>query len=388
MKQALVVGLCALLVAITGCRESAPPSPPPPPSVVVARALQRDVPIYKEWIGTTEGDVNAEIRPKIEGYLLNRLYTEGGLVRQGDPLFEIDPRQFQAQHEQAQANVAQARASLSKAQRDVARFKPLAAERAVSQQELDDALSAEQSAKAAMSAAKASVDQADLNLAWTKVVSPITGIAGLAQQQVGDLVSPQTVLTTVSTCDPIRVIYQLGEQEYLRFQRKLLDNPSAASASDVLELVLSDGTLFPQKGKVLLAGRGVDIKTGTITAVGLFPNPGNLLRPGQYAKVRAVTEVKKGAVLVPQRALSEMQGTFQVAVIGADNKAEIRPVRPAEQVGSLWIVEDGLKPGELVVIEGFSRVKSGAAVDPKEAPAEPPAEATAAASPSVAQAGR
>lgn len=381
MKPQRVFGMVLATMAIAaavvaaGCGEKgekkkdASSSPPPPAAVVVAPAVQRDVPVTKEWIGTTDGNVNAEIRPRVDGYVLRREYQEGSLVRQGQLLFVIDPRQSQAQLQQVQADLEQAKAQLAKAHQDVVRFQPLVAQKAISQQELDNALSAEQAAKATVDAREAAVNQARLNSNWTRVTSPISGIAGTAQAQVGNLVSPTTVLTTVSQCDPIRVVYSLSEQEYLRFQERSQQDQAAAKKSD-LELVLTDGSVFPHKGRVLFAGRQVDVKTGTISTVALFPNPGNLLRPGQFAKVRAVTEVKKGAILVPQRAVNELQGGFQVAVVGSDDKAEIRSVQTGERVGRLWVIDSGLSPGDRVVVEGFSRVKSGAKVKPTEAPPE------------------
>ncbi|MEA2603962.1 MAG: rane fusion protein multidrug efflux system [Acidobacteriota bacterium] len=371
MKCELVLGTALTGLALLGCgKKDAPPPPPPPAAVLVTPVVQRDVPVYREWIGTTDGNVNAEIRPKIDGYLLRRVYTEGSFVRQGQLLFEIDPRQAQAGLEQVQADLEQARAQLAKAHQDVVRFQPLVAQKAISQQELDNALSAERAAQAAVAARQASVHQARLTSGWARVTSPISGIAGIAQQQVGNLVSPTTVLTTVSQCDPIRVIYPLSEQEYMQ----VAQDPSARR-DESLELVLADGSVFPHKGRVLLAGRQVDVKTGTITTVGLFPNPGNLLRPGQYAKVRAVTAVKKGAILVPQRAVNELQGAFQVAVVGNDDTAEIRTVQASDRVGSLWVIDSGLQPGDRVVVEGFTRVKSGVKVNPKPAPAEDVADA-------------
>ena len=365
MKREVVLGLMALSVLAAACRQSAAAKPAaPPPQVIVVPVLQKDQPIYREWIGTTEGDVNAEIRPKIEGYLLRRNYKEGSFVRQGDLLFEIDPRQFRAQLEQAQANLEQANANLAKTEHDVTRYEPLAAQKAMSQQELDNARSAERSARASVGALKAAADQARLNTAWTRVTSPISGISGIAQGQVGDLVSPQTVLTTVSKVDPIRVLYQMSEQEYVLLQ----NDPAMRNAP--LDMVLSDGSTFPHQGRLLLSGRAVDVKTGTIATIGLFPNPGNVLRPGQYARVRAATRVKRGALLVPQRAVNEMQGAFQIGVVGPGDKVQIRAVTPGERVGSLWIIDQGLSPGDRVIIEGFSRVKSGVTVAPTQAPAE------------------
>jgi RND family efflux transporter MFP subunit len=405
MKRELVLGvgvLCAAAAAAAGaagCGKKAAP-PAPLPVVVVAPVIQQDVPVYGEWIGTTAGDINAQIRPQITGYLLRRAYDEGSFVRHGQLLFEIDPRQFRAQLQQAEANLGQGKANLAKAERDVARFRPLAEQHALSQQELDNAVSAEQVARAAVAALQAEVEPARLNLAWTRVASPIGGIAGAATAQVGDLVNPQSVLATVSRVDPLRVLFNLSEQEYLRYREQELAQgaepaaeraaepaagPAAGPAPDRaapaerisrLELVLSDGTVFPHQGRLIFTDRQVDVKTGTISAVGLFPNPGNLLRPGQYAKVRAVTRVDKGALLVPQRAVNELQGSYQVAVVGPDDRAAVRTVQVGQRVGSLWVIDRGLHPGERVVVDGFSRAKSGTLVKPTAAP--PRAAATAA----------
>ncbi len=362
MNRFTIAILSILSLAVAACNKTEAAKPaPPPPGVIVAPVVQQDEAVQREWIGTTQGDVNAEIRPKVDGYLLRRVYTEGSYVRAGQLLFEVDARQSQAQLQQAQANLAQAEANLAKADRDVARYEPLAAQRAISQQELDNARSAQQAARASVGALRAAVDNARLNTSWTHVTSPISGIAGIATAQVGNLVSPQTVLTTVSKVDPIRVNFPMSEQEYLRYQR----DPAMRAAE--LELVLADGTVFPHKGRIALSGRDIDVKTGTITVVGIFPNPGNLLRPGQYAKVRATTEMRRGALLVPQRAVNEMQGIYQVAVVGPNNVAEVRAVKAGARAGTNWIIEEGLHPGERVVVEGFSRVKDGQAVSPKEA---------------------
>ncbi|HYI10918.1 MAG TPA: efflux RND transporter periplasmic adaptor subunit [Thermoanaerobaculia bacterium] len=364
MKRLFTFALLASAGLAAGCKDTeAAKAPPPPPSVVVAAAVQQDEPILREWIGTTEGDVNAEIRPKVDGYLLRRVYAEGSFVRQGQTLFEIDARQAQASLRQAEANLAQADASLSKARRDVARYEPLAAQKAISQQELDNARSSQEAAGASVGALRAAVEQARLNASWTRVTAPISGIAGIAQAQVGNLVGPQSVLAVVSKVDPIRVSFPMSEQEYLRYQG------DAAMRNAELELVLSDGSVHPHKGRITVAGRDVNVKTGTILVVGLFPNPGNQLRPGQFAKVRAMTELRRNAVLIPQRAVNELQGTYQVAVVGADNKAEVRPVKMGVRAGAMWIVDEGLEAGERVVIEGFSRVKNGQPVVAQEAPA-------------------
>lgn len=338
-------------------------APLPPPEVLVAPVIQRDVPVVSEWIGTLDGSVNAAIRPKVEGYLLRQRYKEGQFVRAGDLLFEIDARQFVAAVEQAKGALGQAEALLAKASRDVERFTPLAADRAVSQQELDNALSAQRNGEAAVAAARAAVDQAALNLDWARISSPIDGIAGIAQAQVGDLVNGQTVMTTVSTVDPIRVTYGISEREYMAIAASV-NRPDYATTQQgpLLELVLDDGTVYPRKGRAVLQDREVDPRTGTMTIRGLFPNPGNILRPGQYGRVRAALETRSGALLVPQRAVMELQGGFRIAVVNAKDEVEIRSVEPAERVGDLWVIAKGLQPGDRVVVAGLQFVKPGMAV--------------------------
>ena len=360
------------LVSLSCAKKQAPASPPL--AVEVATVIQKDVPITKEWIGSLEGYVNADIRPQVTGYVLRQVYKEGTFVRRGDVLFEIDPRQFQAALGQAKGVLAQTEAALSKARLDVARFTPLVAQRAVSQQELDNAVAAEHQAQANVDSARAAVEQAQLNLGWTKVTSPIDGIAGIAKSQVGDLVNGQTTMTTVSVVDPIKVYFNPSEQEYMAWAQKRgpVDAVLSIPPQDkgMLALTLSDGTAYPLRGDPVLANRNVDVKTGTIQVEGVFPNPKHLLRPGQYAKVRAAMDIKKGALLVPQRAVSELQGLYQVAVVGPDNKIEIRPVQTGDRIDSLWIIEKGLSPGERIVVEGIQKVKPGMVVNPKPA-AEP-----------------
>jgi len=370
MRNSLALLLVSAAALDVGCARTAP-APSPEPEVLVTPVVQGDVPIISEWIGTLDGSVNADIRPKVEGYLQRQLYKEGQYVKVGDPLFEVDARQFRAALEQAMGALGQAESQLAKTTRDVERFTPLVAERAVSQQELDDALSAQRNAKAAAASARAVVDQASLNLGWTKVTSPIDGIVGIAKSQVGDLVNTQTVMTTVSTVDPIRVNYGISEREYLRFAQ-LINRPNYATTrrGPFLDLVLDDGSVFPQKGQAVLVDRQVDTKTGTMTIKGIFPNPHNILRPGQYAKVRAALEVKNGALLVPQKAVTELQGGFRVDVVGADGKADIRAVEPGERVGSLWIIEKGLNPGENVIVAGLQFVRPGMKVKARPAPPE------------------
>jgi membrane fusion protein (multidrug efflux system) len=371
-RQLLVGALLSCLISSLACKAKEPP-PPPPPEVSVAPVVQKDVPIITEWIATLDGSVNADIRPKAEGYLLRQFYKEGQYVRPGAPLFEIDPRQFRAALQQAQGALGQADAVLQKATRDVERFTPLAAERAISQQELDNALSAQRNAQALVGATRAAVEQANLNLAWTKVTSPIEGIVGIAKSQVGDLVNTQTVMTTVSTVDPIRVTYGISEREYLRFAERInRANYATTEQGPVLELILDDGKPYAEKGRAKMADREVDAKTGTMTVRGFFPNPKHILRPGQYGKVRAALEVKTGALLVPQRAVMELQGGYRVGVVGADSKAEIRAVEPGEHQGDLWIIEKGLKPGESVIVSGLQYVKAGTSVKIKPASGDAP----------------
>jgi membrane fusion protein (multidrug efflux system) len=372
--------IVAVLLVPGGCGKSEQ-SQAPPPEVQVAQVEQRDVPIYSEWVGTLEGFVNAQIKPQVTGYLLRRTYQEGSFVKKGQLLFEIDPRTFQAALDQTKAQLAsaeqqlaQAEANQVKAQLDVNRYIPLAKEQAVTQQDLDNAVQSNlaaqaqvRAAKAQIDAAKAQVAAAQLNLSFTKILSHIDGIAGIAQAQIGDLVGQTTLLTTVSTLDPIKVYFPVSEQGYLNYVK---ENPDAAkraarSSQLALELVLADGSLYPQKGNFAFADRQVDVKTGTLRVEGLFPNPGNILRPGQFARVRAILRTKTGALLVPQRAVTELQGSYQVGVVGEDNKVEIRPVKVGERVGAEWIVDEGLKPGEKVVAEGIQRVSAGMTVNPK-----------------------
>jgi membrane fusion protein (multidrug efflux system) len=366
------LALAALLFAPACARKQAPP--PPPVEVVVVPVVQMDVPIVSEWIGTLDGSVNADIRPKVEGYVLRQLYKEGQFVRRNDPLFEIDPRQFRAALEQARGTLARAEAQLAKATKDVERFTPLAAQRAISQQELDNALSAERDGRGGVAAARAAVDQTAINVAWTRVTSPIEGIVGIARTQVGDLVNTQSVMATVSTVDPIRVTVGISEREYL--DRAALINRANYPTTErgpSLELILEDGTVFPEKGKAVLVDRDVNVKTGTLTVKGFFPNPHNILRPGQYARVRAQLGLRPGALVVPQRAVTELQGGTRVAVAGADGKTDIRGVEMGPRVGELWVVEKGLKAGENVIVSGLQYLRPGTPVTAKQAPATTPA---------------
>jgi len=380
---------------LTSCRQAEPARPAQGPGqgpveVEVAAAGARDAPIVKEWVGTLDGYVNAEIRAQVTGYLLRQAYKEGSFVAQGDLLFEIDPRPFQAALNEAQGRLAQAessvhqaegalaqnRARLGKAELDVKRYAPLVKTKAISQEEMDNAMqsrleaqaaveaaaAAIETAKASVVAAKAAVYDADVKLGFTKIVSPLGGIVGLAAIQVGNLVGPAgPPLTTISTVDPIKAYFTVSEQEYMAQQRA----GGPEKWANNLELVLADGSVYPRKGTFFMADRQVDVGTGALRMAALFPNPGNVLRPGQYGRVRCVMGVRKGAAVVPQRAVIELQGAYQVAVVGDDNKVAIRPVRLADRLGTMWVVEDGLRPGERVVVEGLQKVRNGSVVSPR-----------------------
>jgi membrane fusion protein (multidrug efflux system) len=359
------LALPAILLG-TGCKRAEPPAPPPP-DVLVTDVVQKDVPIYTEWVGTTVGFVNAQVMPRVQGYLLKQDYKDGDSVKSGQLLFEIDDRPYKAALEQALGNVAQQRANLRKNQLDVAKYTPLAAEGAVSKQELDTAVQSTHASEAQVRAAEAAVENALLNLGWTKIYSPIDGIAGIAPVQVGDLVTPATVLTTVSQVDPMKVTFPITEREYLRFADKIKEHQEKGRASDEpdLSLILADGTTYPRLGHFYVTNRQVDQQTGTILVQALFPNPDALLRPGLYAKVRAPTVTVRGALLVPQRAVQETQGVYQVAVVRPDDKVAFRKVKVGEQVDGLWIIAEGLEPGERVVTEGLQKVKDGIVVSAK-----------------------
>ncbi|HME44277.1 MAG TPA: efflux RND transporter periplasmic adaptor subunit [Syntrophorhabdales bacterium] len=340
------------------------------PTVEVVEVIKKDVPIYSEWTASTDGLVNATIRAQVQGYLIKRDYTEGDVVRKGQVLFEIDPRTFQAALEQAQGQLAEQQARWETAKANLERIKPLVEQRAVSKKDFDDAVGAEAATHAAVIALQALVDKTQLDLGFTRVTSPIDGIAGIAKAQLGNLVGPGSVeeLTTVSTVDPIKVYILMSEQEYLKY----VQNDQEHGQKMPLELILADGKVHPHTGSFAFADRQVDVKTGTIKVAALFPNPRNVIRPGQFARVRAQTEVKKGALLVPQRAIMELQAGYQVAVVGADNKVAIRPVKAGERLDSLWVIDEGLKPGERVITEGLQKVKQGTAVKANAEPAPAP----------------
>lgn len=362
------VMIAAIAAESCGGKSEAPP--PPPPDVRVATVQARDVAVRSEWVGTMDGSVNAQIRARVQGYLESQNYAEGTLVKPGTLLFTIDARPYRAALDAAKGDLGRAEALLTKTQQDVARYTPLAKEGAISQQELDNAVQANRSAKAAVDSARAGVEKAQLDLDWTQLKSPIGGIAGISVAQVGDLIGENSVLTTVSQVDPIKVSFPISEQEYLRYS-DLMPVDGSARREGRLELVLADGSMYPERGSASVANRQIDVKTGTLLVVSLFPNPRNLLRPGQYAKVRASLETKRDAVAVPQRAVQEVQGTYQVAVVGADDKVSIRSVKTGARVDNDWVIDEGLAPGERIVVDGLQRVRDGLTVNPK--PVESPA---------------
>ena len=374
----LCFSLSIVLSIAVGCKKEQQAAPPPP-EVEVVSVAQKDVPIYKEWVGALDGYVNAVIRPQVTGYLIKQNYREGDLVKKGQVLFEIDPRTFQASLDQAKAQLSQQKARHDTAKANLARIRPLAEKNAVSQKDLDDAIGAELSTRSSVEAAQAAVEEAQLNLGFTKITSPVDGIAGIAKAQLGNLVGPnmQTELTSVSTVNPIKVYINVSEQEYLKVNAS---NPNPEKIP--LELILADGSVYPHKGKLVLADRQIDPTTGTLKVGAVFDNPGNRLRPGGYGLVKAIMSVKKGALLIPQRSVTDMQGKYLVAVVGADNKVSIRPVKVAERIASDWIIEEGLKPGEKVVVEGTQKVKPDMVVNPK--PFDPEAAAKAAAAKAAA----
>lgn len=356
-----------LILVFSGCERSEASFKLPDTEVLIAAPVQQDVPVHNEWVATLDGYVNAEIRPQVSGYIIKQNYQEGAAVRIGQVLFEIDPRPFQAALDRARGELAQAEAQLAKSAIDVDRDTPLAEKRAIPKEKLDNEIQAKRGAGAAVETAKAAVERAELDLGWTKVTSLVDGVAGIAEVQMGNLVGPPVRLTSVSQVDPIKAYFPVSEQQYLR-AKKL---SSAGQPIDLFhsspELILADGTVYPHRGRILLTDRQVDTNTGTIRMVAAFPNPGNILRPGQYGRVRIRTSFKKKALLVPQSAVQELQGGYQVAVVGPGNRVSIRPVRAGEKVGTLWVIDQGLNQDDRVIVAGVGKVKDGTSVAPKAA---------------------
>jgi membrane fusion protein (multidrug efflux system) len=368
--------LLAICLAVTaaGCSKAPPPSPQAP-EVYIAAVTQKDVPIYQEQVGQTKGFQDVEVRARVEGYLEKVAFTEGTFVHKGDLLYQIDPRPLEAALANAEANLATARARLQRTDNDVKRLQPLAEQQAVTQQELDNALTAQEAARAQVEAQKATVDNARLNLGYAHISSPLDGLVGTTQVKAGNLVGrgENTLLTTVSQVDPILFRAGISETDYLRLAQRRPGGQGAGAAPEAagVELILADGTMHPYKGTLDSIERAVDPTTGTLAIQIRFPNTGGLVRPGQYGRVRFVTDTKKGALLVPQRAVQELQNLYSVAVVGPDNKVTFRNVTPGPRVENLWLIEKGLQPGERVVVEGLQRLKEGVTVSPILVPEKP-----------------
>ena len=370
-RAAMAIALTGGTIFLAGCQGEKAASAPPPPEVQVTSVVQENVPLYNEWVATLDGYDNAQIQPQVTGYIIAQTYREGSPVRKGQVLFEIDPRPFQAMLDQSKAQLAQAQAQLGKTKLDVDRDTPLAKERAIAQSQLDNDVQANLAAMAAVKSAEAQVEQAQLNLDFTHVTSLLDGIAGIATVQIGNLVSPTAVLTSVSRVNPIKAYFPISEQTYMKFAKRInassrRDDPEAPKDAPPLDLILADGTTYPHKGQILYTDRQVDITTGSIRVASSFPNPDNILRPGQFGRIRAATEVVNDAMVVPQRAVTELQGTYQLAVVGDGNKVSIRSVQVGDRFGDQWIVKSGVKPGESVIVEGLQKVRDGSVVKPKQ----------------------
>jgi membrane fusion protein (multidrug efflux system) len=376
-----IVAMAASVVTYSSCEKKEAPVKAGPPEVLVTTAGVRDVPVYREWVGTLDGTENAEIRARVTGYLLRRAYQEGSLVKKGQLLFEIDSRPFEAALAEAKSQLQQGMATQLATQADADRNKQLYEKKVISTEEYTNKTQLNEASVAKVAALKANVDQAKLNLEFCMITSPVDGIAGVAQAQVGDLVgtATSTVLTQVSTVDPIKILFPVSETEYLDASQRVQETLAKPfdQRPESIALVLADGSIFPHKGRLLSVDRQVKAATGTILVTATVPNPGSVLRPGFFARARILTEMIKGAVVVPQRAVSEVQGSYQLGIIDPDGKAEIRPVKVGPRDGQDWVISSGLKPGEKVVVEGLQKIKAGEAVVAK--PWTSPGEKTAAA---------
>jgi len=364
---ATIVGFF-LLLFITGCEKKEAPSPPPPPEVEVTDVVEQNVPIYQEWVAQLNGQINADITPKVQGYLIKKNYSEGFFVRKGQLLYEIDSRPFVAALDQSKAQVAMAEAQRSEAENNVVRDRPLAAESAIPQKQLDTDVSILAASTAQVDAAKASMAQAELNLAWTKVYSPIDGLAGISNSNVGDLVGTTTKMTTISQVNPIRAYFNISERDYLGEAQaisRLVRGGTSRGPSLPIEFIQANGVVFPAKGKIMLVNREIAASTGTIQVAAEFANKDGILRPGGFGTVRVETGTSRNALLVPQAAVIEVQSMYQIVVVTPDNKAEFRPVKVGERIGTNWIITEGLKPREKIIVQGFMKVRQGTPVIPK-----------------------
>jgi membrane fusion protein (multidrug efflux system) len=371
MRNSILLLFAVVFAAVSACSAPPPASAPPPPEVLVVEPVQRDVPVMMELVGQAAGSQDVEIRARVEGFLDTVAFTEGTLVKKGQLLYQIDPKDLQAALANAKANLATWQARLEKTENDVKRYTPLARQQAVSQMELDNAISARDAAKAQVDAAQAAVDKAQIDLGYATITAPVDGLIGTTKVKVGNLVGrgESTLLDTISVINPIFFRAGLAEAEYLRIMRRSQEQQAEGSAAKTpVQLILADGTVFPETGRLDTAERNIDPTTGTLALQFTFPNPQLLIRPGQYGRARFEIDVKKGALLVPQRAVQELQNLYSLAVVGSDNKVTFRNVKVGPRVDSLWVIEEGLKPGERVIVEGLQRVREGAVVTPKPAP--------------------
>jgi RND family efflux transporter MFP subunit len=369
MKRVLISAVLSSALFVVACSRKAPQAAPNAPEVLVTTVAPRDVPRVLERVATLDGFINANINAQVQGYIVSRDYKEGSVVKKGDLLFQIDPRPFEAALAQAKGTLAKDKANLAKAEADEKRARDLFEKKVISDSERDTAVAAAGSSRANVEADEAAVKQAELNLGYTRIISPIDGVAAIATAQVGDLVGPSTgPLTSVSQLDPIKAVVTAGEGPFTDFISRHPDPDERQRYINTLEfdLILGDGKVYPQKGKFYALDRNLDPKTGSIRYEVTFPNTGNNLRPGQFGKVRFVADMKKGAMVIPQEAVNELQGNFQVAVVDQDNKVSIRPVKMGERIGALWEVTEGLKPGDKVVVQGVQKVREGSAVAVKE----------------------
>jgi membrane fusion protein, multidrug efflux system len=381
-RKSILLLLCVVPVLLSACAKEAAPVQAPPPEVLVTGVVQRDVPVMMELVGQAAGSQDVEIRARVEGYLDTVSFTEGTLVKKGQLLYQIDPKPFQAALANEKANLARAQAQLEKSLNDVKRFEPLVAQQAVSKMELDNATSARDAALAQVEANKAAVEKAQLDLGYTTINSPIDGLVGTTKVKSGNLVGrgESTLLVTISIIDPIFFRAGLAEAEYLRINRRIQARQAAGETREKtpIELILADGTTLPHKGYLDVVERNIDPTTGTLAMQVKFPNPELMVRPGQYGRARFEIDVRKGALLVPQRAVQELQSIYSVAVVGPDNKVAFRNVKVGPREGSLWVIEEGLNAGDRVIVEGAQKVREGMVVTPKPMPAPGAAAAPAA----------
>src|SRR4051794_6329965 len=364
-RAAFALGVC-LAIGLAACGKKAPPSPPPA-DVLVTEVRQQDVPIYNEYVGQLDASVNATIQSRVQGYLVSQNYKEGQPVKKDDVLFEIDRRPFEAALAQAKAAFLQADASAKQAEMNAQRAADLFQRKVASEQERDNATQTAYAARAQAEAQRAAVEQAQLNLDYTTIHAPVDGIAGLVKVQVGDLISAGTSLTTVTKVDPIKCYFTVSEQRFSEYSRRYSDPQERLAHEKELrfDLILADGTTYPHAGEWFAADNQVDVRTGSLRVAAAFPNPGNILRPGQFARIRVLSEVKPKALLVPQRAVTELQGSTQVAAVGPDNKVHIQPVKMGRRIEHEWIVEEGVKAGDRIIVEGTQKAREGAVVNPK-----------------------